>query len=115
MAVISFTKPDTGTFHKVYSWASVTEADTFAPVKLEKAINAITIQASGTFGGATVALHGSLDGTNYVALKDMGGTEIALTSAGLASDGSLVLYLKPVATGGASQSLNVSVMVGYLL
>jgi len=115
MAVIAFTKPDTGTFHRVYSWASVTEADSFAPVKLDKAINAITIQVSGTVGGATLALHGSLDGTNYVALKDADGTAIALTSAGLASGRDLVLYLKPVATGGASQSLNVSVMVGYLL
>lgn len=114
MAVISFTKPDTGTFHRVYSWASVTEADTFAPVKLDKSINAITIQASGTVGGATLALHGSLDGTNYVALKDADGTAIALTAAGLASARDLVVYLKPVATGGSSQSLTVTLMVGFL-
>lgn len=115
MAVISFTKPEAGTFHKVYSWASVTESDTFAPVKLEKAINALTIQASGTFGGTSLALQGSLDGTNFVALKDLSGTAIALTAAGIASAGDLVLWLKPVATGGTSVSLNVSVMVGYLL
>lgn len=114
MAEIAFTKPDKGTTYQVFSWASVTETDTFKPIKLERALFAYSMQVSGTFGGATVALHGSLDGTNYAALTDASGSAIGLTAAGVASGGDLALWLKPVASGGTSQSLNVSLMASYL-
>ena len=113
MATKSFTKPDKAPKWQGYAWTAVTEADTCAPVKIEPAMFAYSVQAAGTFGGATVALHGSLDGTNYVALKDASGTAIAMTAAGIASGGQLALYLKPAATGGSSQSLNFTLMIGY--
>ena len=113
MATKSFTKPDKGPKWQVYSWAGVTEADTCAPVKVEPAMFAYSMQTSGTFGSATVSLHGSIDGTNYVALKDATGTAISATAAGIVSGGQIALYLKPVATGGSSQSLTFTLMVGY--
>lgn len=114
MAEVAFTKPEKGVTYQAFSWAAVTESDTFKPVKVERALFAYSVQASGTFGGATVALHGSLDGTNYVALSDAQGSAIALTAAGMASGGGLAIWLKPVASGGSSQSLNVTLVASYL-
>lgn len=115
MAEIAFTKPDSGPYYKVYTWTGVTQADTFKAVKLERAVHAYSMQVSGTFGGATVALHGSMDGVTYAALDDVDGTPIGATAAGIVSARDLALWVKPVASGGAGQSLTVSIMVGYLL
>lgn len=114
MAEIAYTKPEKGAYHQTFKWTGVTEADTFAPVRLDRPINAYTIQVSGTFGGSTVALHGSLDASTFAAMKDANGVAIGLTAAGLATGGTLVLALKPVASGGTSASLTVTLMVGYL-
>lgn len=38
--------------------------------------------ATGTWGGATLILEGSNDGTNFVPLKDANGTAISLTADG---------------------------------
>lgn len=43
-----------------------------------------TVQASGTFGGATVTIEGSInDGVSWGPLRDPGGTAITFTAAGL--------------------------------
>jgi len=113
MAEIEYTKPDRAPFANVWTWADVTESDTFEPVMIERQLFAYSMQVSGTFGGASVALHGSIDGTNYVALTDSSGTAFAVTADGIVSGGDLVKYLKPVATGGTSQSLTISIIAGY--
>jgi hypothetical protein len=111
MAVITLTKLDTGPDFKVYQWTPLTEADTCAAIKLDRVAADIMLQVTGTFGSASVALHGSLDGTNYVALKDADGAAIAVTSAGLTSARDAPLWLKPVASGGSSQSLTIALLV----
>ena len=111
MAVIALTKLDDGPDWKVYQWTPLTEADTCAAIKLDRVATDIMMQVSGTFGSASVALHGSLDGTNYAALADLDGGTIAVTSAGLTSARDAPLWLKPVASGGSSQSLTINVLV----
>lgn len=115
MATITPTKSEKGPFHQVFKWTPVTESDTCAAVKLERPYHAYGVQVTGTFGGATVSLHGSIDGTNYVALTDASGSAISLTSAGINGSGrDLVLYMKPVTASGLSSSVTVSVMVMFL-
>ena len=113
MALIAFSIADNERLVRTFLWASVTQADTFAPLKLDRAPFAYSMQVAGTFGGATVVLHGSLDGSNYVPLRDAKGDAISLTAAGIVMIGDLALHLKPVATGGSSQSLQVTLMASY--
>jgi len=69
------------------------------------------IQAVGTFGGGTVALQGSNDGTNWVNLKDFTGTEIGLTAAGGADFTTSFLYIRPIITGGSGDDVDVYVLL----
>jgi len=60
------------------------------------------VQAIGTFGvGGSVAIEGSMDGTNWGALRDSTGTAIALTAATIVRD---VLenprFIRPRVTAG---------------
>jgi hypothetical protein len=87
------------------TWAAITSADT--PIAmLNKGGARGTVQFSGTFGGATIALHGSNDGSNFFLLKNVHGTDITVTAAGMHEFNSSALYIKPVITGGSGYSLN---------
>jgi len=111
MADIAFTKPDKGPFYQVYKWASIGNSDAALPVKIDRAAYAVMVQVDGTFGGTSVAIHGSLDGVTYGALASHANTALAVTSAGMASVRDPVLYIKPVLTGGSGSSVNVLIMV----
>ncbi len=63
-------------------WKLTTTDNTGTPVPII-GFPISTFQANGTFGGATVVMEGSLDGTNFVGLKDITGAAIAFTAAGL--------------------------------
>jgi hypothetical protein len=116
MAVIPFTptkNPPEGQFDGVLSghWDGLNETDTDgAPIAIP-ALADRTVQVVGDFGGAaSVAIHGSLDGVNYVALSDLAGDTIAITSAGIAVVQENVAYIKPVVTGGTSVDLDVFIL-----
>jgi hypothetical protein len=66
-----------------------------------------TVQVYGTFGGATVTLEGSLDGTNWATLNDAQGSPIAITEAKLEAVTELVRYTRPSVSGGSGASLTV--------
>jgi hypothetical protein len=53
-----------------------------------------TVQASGTFGGATVAIEGSNNGSTWSPLTDPGGTAITFTSAGIEAIAENPLYVR---------------------
>jgi hypothetical protein len=93
-------------------WTSITEADAGNAVEFP-ALKARTIQATGTFDSGSVALHGSNDGTNFVALEDWEGNAIAITSAGLVKVGDLqVRQIKPVITGGGgTQDITINLLM----
>lgn len=65
------------------------------------------VQVFGTFGSATITLEGSIDGTNYVTLKDMTGSDVSLTAAGLVEFSTSVRYLRPKSAGGSSDDVDV--------
>ena len=92
-------------------WTPVTENDTCNPVYFpDHPIK--SIQALGTFGSATVAVQGSNDGgTTFAALHSVGVTAIAITSAGVNPIVENTEQIKPVMTGGSSQSLTLALVV----
>jgi hypothetical protein len=71
-------------------------------------------QATGTFGGATIVMQGSLDGgTTWFQLHDGGNTLIALTAA----DGGAILenalLIRPfLSVAGSGASINVYLLSG---
>jgi hypothetical protein len=65
------------------------------------------MQVIGTFGGASVALQGSNDGPNWVALNDTQGEAIAITAAGGAEFSASCVYLRPLASGGTGDDVDV--------
>ena len=98
---------------KRITWTPVTENDTCAPVALPEYADK-SLQVLGTFGSASVALQGSNDGgATYAALNIPAGTALAITAAGVKAVLENTELVKPVVTGGTSQSLTI-VMVARL-
>lgn len=98
----------------IVTWKTLTESDTaaaYSPNSLEPIVGCV--QVIGTFGGATVILQGSNDGTNWVGLKDTSGTAISLTAAGAAEFSTAMVYIRPSASGGSSQDLDIIVSLRY--
>jgi hypothetical protein len=65
------------------------------------------IQVVGTFGGATVALQGSNNGADWLNLEDRSGDTIAITAEGGAEFSTSFVYLRPKATGGTGDDVDV--------
>lgn len=70
-----------------------------------------SVQVSGTFGGATITLEGSNNGTDWVGLRDPQGVAISFTAAGLKQVLESTLLVRPVITGGAASSVNVTLLM----
>jgi len=66
-----------------------------------------SVQVTGSFGGATVVLEVSNDGTNWVTLTDRTGAEISLTAAGFRDITSGAQYVRARAVGGSGTSVTV--------
>lgn len=90
----------------VATWTGVAPGDTCEPVQFGGAPDR-SVQVVGTFGGATINIHGSNDGTNYTSLTDPQGNDIAITAAKIEAISELTRYFKPVISGGAGSSINV--------
>ena len=80
-------------------WSPMVLSDTATPVRLGL-FSDRTVQVAGTFGGATLALAGSNDGTNYVTLYDAQGSPLSFTGAGLKAIVELPVFIKPILSGG---------------
>jgi hypothetical protein len=100
---------DDGSLYLV-TWGPFTQADTCAPVTLPQHSDR-SCQAVGTFGGASVAIQGSNDGVNYAPLDSPNSVVIALTTATqIKAVLENSLWIQPVATGGAGQSISVLIL-----
>jgi hypothetical protein len=94
---------------RVIQWTQVGDSDTCEPVSLADFADR-SVQVEGTFGSATIALHGSNDGTNYRALKDSAGDDIAITAGDIVQINDLSLWVKPVTSGGTDSHLNITLV-----
>lgn len=92
-------------------WEALATGDTATTHTLEGTTGLLgSFQAFGTFGGATVILQGSNDGTNWVALSDPSGTAISLTAAGAFEFSTAMAYIRPSISGGSSDDVDVVVV-----
>jgi hypothetical protein len=70
-----------------------------------------SVQVTGTFGSATIALQVSNDGTNFVTLKDGSGVAITFTAAGMAEFSTAARYIKPTSSGGTADNVTVTIVL----
>jgi hypothetical protein len=94
------------------TWADIVTGDTITafPVAAQAAV-AGAVQFGGTFGGATVGLQVSNDGSTYFDMKDLSGTTISATAAAMFEFTTAAMYLRPVITGGAANAVDVTVVL----
>lgn len=91
-------------------WETLTEADTAAAVVLPRPCPLGSIVAVGTWGSATLILQGSIDGTNWFGLTDQAGNAVSLTANGGDVAVMPVRYIRPSASGGTGQDLDIRVL-----
>ena len=68
---------------------------------------AASIQIVGTFGGATVALEVSNDGTNWAAASDVQGDAVSATAAAYHELSVSAAYVRPTVTGGTGDDIDI--------
>lgn len=86
----------------IVTWTSMGTADTGSSFSVPSAAS-LTLQHTGTFGGATIVLQGSNDGTTWATLTQTGGSNTAMsyTVAGVHSSVDMPVYVRPVTSGGS--------------
>jgi len=90
------------------AWLALTTTNTSGSAFPCASYSDRTIQVYGTFGGATITVQGSLDGTNWFTLNDQSDNAMTFTTARGDSVQQLTRFIQPVLTGGdGTTSLNV--------
>lgn len=111
MAEIAYTVTSTSEGDRVVTWSNVTEADTFEAFPNTQDYKQALIAASGTIGGATIVLNGSIDGTNYFQLTDNQGGNISFGSNGISTIQERPLFFQPATSGGVGESETVTILL----
>lgn len=92
-----------------WKWTALTETDTDgAPLLIDRRTDR-TVQVIGTFGGTSVSIEGSNDGTNWSILNDLQGAALTFTTTRLEGISEMPLYIRPKLTGGTGASITVLV------
>lgn len=96
---------------KKYTWTPLTETNTDgAPIEMGPWADR-SVQVEGTFGGATVTIQGTNDGTNWQTLNNPASVALSFSAAGFKGILELPMKIRPLVTGGTSVSLTVSMVV----
>lgn len=69
-----------------------------------------TVGVTGTFGGATVTIQGSMDGTTWVTLNDFKGNALTITSANVSLIAESPIHLRAITSGGSGTTVDVWVL-----
>lgn len=113
MATIALTRTDRNSANGaiILTWEALGDADSGGAFTLPFAAD-ITVQAVGTFGGATVRMQGSNDGVNWHNMTQKGGTTaLGFTAAGVHSVNENPIYIRPATVGGTSTDVDVIVAI----
>jgi len=105
--ITSTTDRNTSAGSIIVTWAAMANADTGTAFQVPSAAN-LTFQHSGTFGGATIVLQGSNDGTSWATLTQTGGSNVAFsyTTAGIHCPVEMPVYVRPVTSGGTGTAID---------
>lgn len=95
----------------VYTWV-LGAGDDGAPIEVVDFADR-SVQVEGTFGGASLAVEGSNDSTNYRTLTDPQGNDLLVTSAKVEMVTEVTRRLRPRVVGGSGASLTVTLLARY--
>ena len=91
-------------------WEELATGDTVVAAAIPyQAAVAGSVQIVGTFGGATVKLQVSNDGSTFFDMKDLSALAITATSAALFEFTTAAVYLRPSVSGGTANAIDVTV------
>ena len=112
MATIAYqTLESDGARSRRYLWETLGDDDDGVPVLIGEQADG-SIQFVGTFGGATVVLEWSNDGTNWITGKDAQGNDLSFTAAG----GGMFLErgwkLRARTSGGTGTDIDAYLLLG---
>lgn len=93
----------------VASW-TLGIADDGSPCEMVMASDK-SVQVEGTFGGATVIIQGSNDGTNWRTLSDPANTSLSFTSANIKAVQEHTRYIRPFSSGGTGTTVTVTIFM----
>lgn len=110
MAEITATREHAADRSQIITWEEMGNADTGSSVKAPDYPDK-TFQITGTFGGATVTIEGSNDGTNWETLTDVAGNSASYTAAAMAAIAENPLYIRAATTGGSGTDVDVTVAI----
>lgn len=99
-----------------FTWANATNGDTFTQASMHSIEGAVAaVHVTGTFGGATVSLQGTLRGSphapNWTTITDTSGSRIETTVQVLREFSTAVPFIKPEITGGSGTNVTIVVAV----
>jgi hypothetical protein len=108
----TLTRPSEATSRDIWlaTWETMGNADTGLPVSMAGSSDR-SVQMTGSFGGATVVLEGSNDGSNWYTLNDPTGTPISRTSGGLKQIVELTRYVRARSSGGTGTDVDVTLLL----
>jgi hypothetical protein len=100
MATIASTRTSTGSSAAfVSTWPSMAQGDDGAPMPFSQYSDK-SVQVFGIFGGASVAIQGSNDGSTWATLTDPQGNDLLITSAKIEMITEATAYTRPLVVGG---------------
>lgn len=93
-------------------WEGAATGDTLTPyIVTQQHGLAASVQVVGTFGGATVTLQVSNDGTNWADASDVLGNAVSLTATGYFELSLSAAYIRPAISGGTGDDVDVIVVL----
>lgn len=93
-------------------WEGAATGDTLNPFTVTQQYGlAASVQVVGTFGGATVKLQVSNDGTNWADASDVLGNAITMTAAGYFEFSLSGAYIRPAIDSGSGNDIDVIVVL----
>lgn len=94
-----------------FTWTPITNANADGAPVSSVLTGDRCVQVSGTFGGATITMQGSLDGSTWATLSDPTGTALTFTAAGLKGISEAAKFIRPLLSGGSGSSVTVRLFV----
>lgn len=111
MATINHTRAATNSSAAfVATWTGLAQGDSGDALPFSQFADK-SVQVAGTFGGASVTVEGSNDGTNWATLTDPQGNDLVITSPKIEMITEATLLTRPCVVGGdGTTALNVSML-----
>ena len=91
-------------------WADMSQTDDIGNVFEGPSLADRTVQITGTFGGGTLRMEGSLDGVTYFTLTDLAAAAVSVTADSLVVIRELVRFIRPVLTGATAGNVKVCLL-----